>query len=198
MSVEKENHHHRPRTLSLTATAEHGHDVLSQQHQQQQQHTPLVLWPKNFHPKDSSTPGQTSSGTGSCICRICHSGETSVLSINGGHKCERLISPCNCSGSVGLVHKSCLEKWLSVSEEIKCELCGFDFSVRTKGKLLLFFNRVSPRDSPVNRNSLCNDSFTWMMNGFYLQRRSLSSDSCCSSSSEGDEVKKITILDPLK
>jgi len=36
---------------------------------------------------------------------------------------ETLLSPCSCSGSVGVVHRSCLEKWLSSSQYDTCELC---------------------------------------------------------------------------
>jgi hypothetical protein len=48
------------------------------------------------------------------FCRICHEGE------QGG---ERLISPCSCTGSVGMVHRSCVEKWLSTVNHDTCELC---------------------------------------------------------------------------
>lgn len=40
-----------------------------------------------------------------------------------GDKEEALLSPCNCSGSMLLVHKSCLERWLSASNSDHCELC---------------------------------------------------------------------------
>jgi len=49
----------------------------------------------------------------SVFCRICHEGELA----------EALISPCGCSGSVGVVHQSCLEKWLSAAQYDTCELC---------------------------------------------------------------------------
>jgi len=52
-------------------------------------------------------------------CRICHDEDPK----------NELISPCKCSGTVGLIHKSCLEKWLSASNDDKCEICGFKFSV---------------------------------------------------------------------
>jgi len=62
-----------------------------------------------------STSGQDSSKNSSVnFCRICHEGES------GG---EALISPCRCSGSVGLIHRSCIEKWLSTAQHDTCELC---------------------------------------------------------------------------
>merc|ERR1711874_391708 len=54
------------------------------------------------------------------FCRICHCGEGEG---------ERLISPCHCSGSVGLVHRSCIEKWLSSVNKDTCELCQQKYRV---------------------------------------------------------------------
>merc|ERR1711874_445363 len=54
------------------------------------------------------------------FCRICHCGEGEG---------ERLISPCHCSGSVGLVHRSCIEKWLSSVNKETCELCHQKYRV---------------------------------------------------------------------
>ncbi|XP_015792255.1 E3 ubiquitin-protein ligase MARCH2 [Tetranychus urticae] len=48
------------------------------------------------------------------ICRICQRGTPQ----------KGLIEPCNCNGSIGGVHKSCLERWLTISRRSKCELCG--------------------------------------------------------------------------
>ena len=48
------------------------------------------------------------------FCRICHDGD---------HDSEPLISPCSCSGSVGLVHRACIEKWLSTVNQDTCEIC---------------------------------------------------------------------------
>jgi E3 ubiquitin-protein ligase MARCH2 len=47
---------------------------------------------------------------------------------------EPLISPCNCSGSVGLIHKSCLEKWLTAPNNSKCEICRHEYQVIYKPK----------------------------------------------------------------
>ncbi|XP_058393982.1 E3 ubiquitin-protein ligase MARCHF2 isoform X2 [Diceros bicornis minor] len=53
------------------------------------------------------------------FCRICHEGA------NG----ESLLSPCGCTGTLGAVHKSCLERWLSSSNTNYCELCHTEFAV---------------------------------------------------------------------
>lgn len=47
-------------------------------------------------------------------CRVCRS---------GGDETRPLYTPCNCSGSIGLVHQDCLEAWLAHSKKDTCELC---------------------------------------------------------------------------
>ncbi|XP_063227095.1 E3 ubiquitin-protein ligase MARCHF3-like [Bacillus rossius redtenbacheri] len=64
---------------------------------------------------DLSLPG----GSPDKICRICH----------GDSPVEGLRSLCRCRGTVGLVHKECLEAWLSASGSARCELCGFQFEL---------------------------------------------------------------------
>lgn len=56
------------------------------------------------------------------MCRICHEGA-------GG---ETLLSPCDCTGTLGKVHKSCLEKWLSSSNTSYCELCHTEFTIERR------------------------------------------------------------------
>ncbi|XP_073910362.1 E3 ubiquitin-protein ligase MARCHF2 isoform X2 [Castor canadensis] len=60
------------------------------------------------------------------FCRICHEGA------NG----ESLLSPCGCTGTLGAVHKSCLEKWLSSSNTSYCELCHTEFAVEKRPRPL--------------------------------------------------------------
>lgn len=52
-------------------------------------------------------------------CRICHSKSTT----------DMIQSPCLCRGSIGCLHRTCLEKWLRISSNTSCELCGFTFHV---------------------------------------------------------------------
>lgn len=56
------------------------------------------------------------------ICRICHESSTQ----------EDLLSPCECTGTLGTIHRSCLEHWLSASNTSYCELCHFRFAVERK------------------------------------------------------------------
>merc|ERR1711990_396893 len=74
-------------------------------------------WPPCL--RDNSLLSQCSKNSTGLFCRICHDGEGE----------ERLISPCHCSGSVGLLHRSCIEKWLSSVNKDTCELCHQKFRV---------------------------------------------------------------------
>lgn len=68
------------------------------------------------------------------ICRICHA------SSDGGPGSESLVSVCECRGSVGAVHLSCLESWrrTKASANIhRCELCQAAY--HTKWSLLSKF-----------------------------------------------------------
>jgi len=62
------------------------------------------------------------SRSSSLFCRICLDG-------GGGSLGQPLISPCQCAGTVGLVHRSCVEKWLSTANQDTCELCRHKFRV---------------------------------------------------------------------
>lgn len=68
------------------------------------------------------------------ICRICHEGGSS----------EGLLSPCYCTGTLGTVHRSCLEKWLSSSNTSYCELCHTEFSVERRPPPLTEVTKVCP------------------------------------------------------
>ncbi|XP_062925242.1 E3 ubiquitin-protein ligase MARCHF3-like [Mobula hypostoma] len=61
------------------------------------------------------------------MCRICHEGSNQ----------EDLLSPCECTGTLGTIHRSCLEYWLSSSNTNYCELCHFKFSVEQKPRPLI-------------------------------------------------------------
>lgn len=67
------------------------------------------------------------------ICRICHEGSNS----------EGLLSPCDCTGTLGTVHKSCLEKWLSSSNTSYCELCHTEFTIERRPRPLTEVTKVN-------------------------------------------------------
>lgn len=58
------------------------------------------------------------------FCRICHEGPGS----------GPLLSPCDCSGTLALVHQSCLEHWLTASNSSHCELCQHHYSLERQPK----------------------------------------------------------------
>ncbi|XP_051896628.1 E3 ubiquitin-protein ligase MARCHF3 [Pristis pectinata] len=60
------------------------------------------------------------------ICRICHEPSDK----------ENLLSPCECSGTLGTVHRSCLEQWLAASCSSHCELCHFEFALERMSRPL--------------------------------------------------------------
>ncbi|NXD74005.1 MARH3 ligase, partial [Eolophus roseicapillus] len=61
------------------------------------------------------------------ICRICHEGSSQ----------EDLLSPCKCTGTLGTIHRSCLQRWLTSSNTSYCELCHFRFAVERKYRPLV-------------------------------------------------------------
>jgi len=75
-------------------------------------------------------------------CRICLSkGYPGLLSRNGP-----LVHPCWCKGSIGLVHKSCLEKWLTMSQSDSCDLCTFKFDLTQRPKSLsIYWSEIESR-----------------------------------------------------
>lgn len=63
-------------------------------------------------------------------CRICQiSGNSSNKDVG-----ELLVSPCECRGSLGFVHKFCMEKWLNMRNQDTCELCHFKFVTKRRFK----------------------------------------------------------------
>jgi len=72
--------------------------------------------------KDKRTLSASKNSSG-LFCRICHEGDS-----------EELISPCSCSGSVGLIHRTCIEKWLSMVNKDSCEICKEKYLVSKHSK----------------------------------------------------------------
>lgn len=72
------------------------------------------------------------------FCRICYDTQKYHSKYGCFSKSENLIqSPCYaCTGSSGYLHKSCLERWLIMQNQIqhdspfKCDVCKQDFNVQ--------------------------------------------------------------------
>ncbi|XP_061409522.1 E3 ubiquitin-protein ligase MARCHF3 isoform X1 [Lethenteron reissneri] len=103
-------------------------------------------------PAPSSEHGgdQYSAGSESPFCRICHEGSAQ----------EELLSPCECTGTLGWVHRSCLEHWLAASNTSYCELCHFQFLVERKPQpLTQWLRNPSPKQE---RRTLLSDTLCFL------------------------------------
>ncbi|XP_037511570.1 E3 ubiquitin-protein ligase MARCHF3 isoform X1 [Rhipicephalus sanguineus] len=82
----------------------------------------------------SDTPTDNGAGSNGAMCRICHE----------GYQEEQLVSLCSCSGTMGFVHVSCLERWINEKSVDFCELCGQRFPMAARrGDVLRFIHWVS-------------------------------------------------------
>ncbi|XP_054289224.1 E3 ubiquitin-protein ligase MARCHF2-like [Macrosteles quadrilineatus] len=103
-------------------------------------------YPMSLLASNSPMNKSISSSASGSICRICLEGDC----------VEELISPCDCMGSMGVVHICCLEKWLSTSNLDRCEVCKFQFKVQRTPRPIIqwLFSRQS-RDGP---HGFCGDA----------------------------------------
>ncbi|GIY75514.1 e3 ubiquitin-protein ligase MARCHF3 [Caerostris extrusa] len=101
-----------------------------------------------------STKYQSPAASSGPICRICHEGDVK----------EDLVSPCRCTGTVGLVHKTCMERWLSMraNSNDKCEICNYTFITARYPKSLLEWIR-SDENNGNHRRSLMGDITCFML-----------------------------------
>lgn len=79
------------------------------------------------------------------FCRICHEGSQS----------GELLSPCDCSGTLAMVHQSCLEHWLTASNSSHCELCQHQFCLERLPKP--FTEWLCTSSMQQQRRTLCGD-----------------------------------------
>ncbi|XP_026234905.1 RING_CH-C4HC3_MARCH2_like domain-containing protein [Anabas testudineus] len=84
------------------------------------------------------------------FCRICHEGRAS----------GELLSPCECSGSLAMVHRACLERWLTASKSNHCELCHYQFTLERLPKPLTEW-LCSP-SMQQQRRTLCGDALCFL------------------------------------
>ncbi|KAG8195967.1 hypothetical protein JTE90_028941 [Oedothorax gibbosus] len=96
----------------------------------------------------STTRFQSPASSGGPICRICHEGDGR----------EELVSPCRCAGTVGVVHKTCMERWLSTrcNPNDKCEICNYAFVTARSPKSIIEWIRSEENDGN-HRRSLVGD-----------------------------------------
>ncbi|KAL1479980.1 hypothetical protein MTO96_051417 [Rhipicephalus appendiculatus] len=77
------------------------------------------------------------------VCRICFQG--------ANEERGQLVAPCSCKGSIGLTHKSCLERWLRQRHTDQCNVCLARFNIRKTPAPLCKFFRVPEHRMDVMR-----------------------------------------------
>lgn len=91
-------------------------------------HKPRVFETQRSHLSSDSQVEDLRSITSTGVrCRYCLNNENETLRQDfldtGELLTNDLISPCLCSGSAKYVHKSCLERWLTMKNTNECEVC---------------------------------------------------------------------------
>ncbi|KAK6045408.1 zinc finger, C3HC4 type [Cooperia oncophora] len=76
-------------------------------------------------PAENAGPSTTTStATDVALCRIC---------LDDNQEVSKLICPCNCKGSVARTHSACLEKWVEITHNTNCQICGTDYELESCG-----------------------------------------------------------------
>lgn len=116
--------------------------------------------PQNKDDVQSQASDETSKSA--LVCRICLDDQNEQLD-HDDEKFNPMISPCNCTGTVGGIHLKCLRTWLERNKTLKavkghvvikykkicCELCrvNFPFSVNVNNKIVDIIDVERPRDN---------------------------------------------------
>ncbi|VEL21497.1 unnamed protein product [Protopolystoma xenopodis] len=76
--------------------------------------------------RKAASEADEAKGRESCLfrCRICLE-EGSPGDLAAPDQASSLFSPCRCKGTLGLLHRDCLERWLLTTRVNKCEICGY-------------------------------------------------------------------------
>ncbi len=98
-----------------------------------------------LNPKSSSACSNASSSSGSLkdgkpMCRICHSNSGLNKSKFGtvnfpmplkASGSRDLITPCKCNGTLKMVHRNCLERWVRTADTKSCEVITKNIFITT-------------------------------------------------------------------
>ena len=93
------------------------------------------------------------------VCRICLGTEEEGTPTEDGQP-DKLICPCKCAGSMGLIHISCLKEWVNSKrlvykgkkvqsffwKSLECELCQEPFENRMKYQMFQIMKFDLPKD----------------------------------------------------
>ena len=96
------------------------------------------------------------------VCRICLDYHNGVNEFND-ENFNPMISPCNCSGTMGGIHLKCLREWLERNKtlravkghvvlkykKVNCELCKqkYPFSVNVNNRIVDIIHVEKPKDN---------------------------------------------------
>mmetsp|Transcript_18780 Transcript_18780/g.28916 ORF Transcript_18780/g.28916 Transcript_18780/m.28916 type:complete len:132 (+) Transcript_18780:1863-2258(+) len=102
------------------------------------------------------------------VCRIClgteEEGEDIVTNLENtfseNGKKDKLICPCKCAGSMGMIHISCLKEWVNSKrmsykgtklssffwKKLQCELCNEPFENTMRFKLFQILEFDLPKE----------------------------------------------------
>ena len=116
------------------------------------------------HEKESSSKDgyPTNNKSEQKICRICLGSEEEGTPEEDGTP-DKLICPCKCAGSMGMIHNSCLKEWVNNKrlvykgvkvqsffwKALECELCNEPFENRMKYSMF----KIMKFDVPANNNN---------------------------------------------
>ena len=93
------------------------------------------------------------------VCRICLGTEEEGTPIDG-NEIDKLICPCKCAGTMGLIHISCLKEWVNSKrlvykgnkvqsffwKALECELCQEPFENRMKYSMFSIMSFELPNE----------------------------------------------------
>lgn len=93
------------------------------------------------------------------VCRICLGTEEEGVPDEDGQP-DKLICPCKCAGSMGMIHISCLKEWVNGKrlvykgrkvqsffwKALECELCNEAFENRMKYRMFQIMKIDLPND----------------------------------------------------
>lgn len=99
--------------------------------------------------KDTLKEMCVSSSQSSVCCRICQDVEDR----------GEMLSPCLCSGTLAMVHRECLEHWLTVSQAAQCEICHHPFKLES----VSFFQWLCHPPTASNRKKLLQDGACFLI-----------------------------------
>ncbi|XP_077550350.1 uncharacterized protein LOC144163305 [Haemaphysalis longicornis] len=74
--------------------------------------------------EDGMIPAPQNNQGDDLLCRFCATGEQE----------EKLVTPCQCEGTVSSAHRSCLEKRILQNGLTHCALCNFKYEFKFKTK----------------------------------------------------------------